>query len=223
MEKTASDKFDRHPSQIPGVSLVVSDLDGTLIRGDTVCETIARHLGHLERMREFELLRDQDQIAASRIELARYYHGRPQTELEGYLRSCRLAPGTAEGFKLLREYGVRTAIVSITWKFAVAWFTRLLGANHYVGTGLSEDGHVAHFWPKDKATYVTALMSELGLSRNEVAAIGDSWGDLEMLRSVGHPYYVGDQLPAGEAFIHLPGGDIHEIAQRVIRGGTAAR
>ncbi len=37
-----------------GIRLVAFDLDGTLLRGDTVCEVLARRLGRLDRMRELE-------------------------------------------------------------------------------------------------------------------------------------------------------------------------
>jgi hypothetical protein len=36
--------------------LAVFDLDGTLLRGLTVCEVLAGPLGHLERMQQFEAL-----------------------------------------------------------------------------------------------------------------------------------------------------------------------
>ncbi len=57
------------------VSLVAFDLDGTLIRGDTVCQVIARRMGHLECMDELELLTGLGGIAAARAELAGYMVG----------------------------------------------------------------------------------------------------------------------------------------------------
>lgn len=198
------------------VRLVAADLDGTLIRGDTVCETIAGRLGHLERMRELERLTSIDEIAAGRLELAGLYAGASLAELQAYLRYCRLAPGAREGFQLLHRAGIKTAIISITWEFAVAWFARELGADYYAGTRLSDEGEVAHFWPQDKAEYLSALMHRLGLARDEVAAIGDSWGDVEMLRLAGHAYYVGATLPQGVQLPHYPDADLHELARLII-------
>jgi len=41
-----------------GFRLVAFDLDGTLLRGDTVCEALARRMGHFERMRELEAIQE---------------------------------------------------------------------------------------------------------------------------------------------------------------------
>ncbi len=171
------------------VGLAAFDLDGTLIRDGTVCQAIARGMGHLERMNELELLTELGDIAAARAELAGYYAAASRDELLSYLEGCVLAPGAEEGFALLRRCGVRTAIVSITWGFAAERFADRLGADYWVGTGLPEDGRIEHFWPADKAIWLRDLMGRLGLGPERVAAVGDSWGDAEMLRAVGYPFW----------------------------------
>ncbi len=191
------------------------DLDGTLLRGDTVCQVIARRMGHLERMDELERLTNLAQIAAAREELAGYYAEASREELLSHLEGCTLAPGTEEAFALLQSRWVRTAIVSITWGFAAEWSADRLGADYWVGTGLSDEGRIEHFWPADNARWVRELIGRLGLRRDEVAAVGDSWGDAEMLRSVGHPFFVGRSLPPGLDAAHLPDGDILEVVHRM--------
>ncbi len=181
-----------------------------------MCQAIARAMGHLERMNELELLTRLDDIADARAELGGYYASATREQLLSYLERCELAPGAEEGFALLRYHKVRTALVSITWTFAVEWFARKLGADYWVGTGLSEDGHIEHFWPEDKARWVQDLMRDLGLRREQVAAVGDSWGDTQMLRVVGHPFYVGERLPDGLEATHCPSGDIAEITRRIL-------
>ena len=199
------------------MGLAAFDLDGTLLRGETVCEAIARQMGHLERMRELEGLRDQAEILAGRAELARYYRTVTVAELQSYLAVLRLAPGVEAGFRLLRHQGLKIALVSITWEFAVAWFARTLGADYYLGTGLSPDGHITHVWPADKARWVTALAGTLGLPLEAVAAVGDSWGDADMLRVVGRPFFVGVTRPAElEQVPHYPHSDMYAIAQRIV-------
>ncbi len=203
------------------VSLVAFDLDGTLIRGDTVCQVIARRMGHLERMDELELLRELGDIAAARAELAGYYTAASRDELLSYLEGCVLAPGAEEGFALLQRHGMRTAIVSITWSFAAEWFADRLGADYWAGTRLAEDGRIEHFWPVDKARWLRDLMRRLGLRPEQVAAVGDSWGDAEMLRVVGHPFYVGHVVPEGLHAQHCPGADILELAREMVGMGDA--
>ena len=104
------------------------DLDGTLLRGDTVLEAIARPLGRLDRTREFERLTQRADIKMAREEVATWYEGHGFSELRSYLETMNLAPGAHSAFRLLKRYDIKTAIVSITWEFAVEWFAQKLGA-----------------------------------------------------------------------------------------------
>jgi HAD superfamily phosphoserine phosphatase-like hydrolase len=203
------------------VRLVAFDLDGTLLRGDTVCVALARRLGRVAEMEAFERLTDQEALRAARAEMARWYGACARDTLRAYLADLRFAPGAREAFRLLRRRGVATAIVSITWEFAVAHAATLLGTDRFVGTGLGDDGEIAHFWPEDKARWLRGLAADRGLVMDEVAAVGDSWGDVPMLRAVGHPYFVGSSLPAGlEHAVHVPGGDLRRVAEHVVGPAT---
>lgn len=206
--------------------LAAFDLDGTLLRGDTVCEALARKLGHLERMRELEATQeerqDRDSLVFLREELAAYYQGVPALELRSYLSTLTLAPGAREGFALLRQAGIVTAIVSITWEFAAEWFAAELGADYYVGTRLLDDGSVEHFWPEDKAVWLEELMRRQGIRRDETVAVGDSWRDIPMLEAAGVRVYVGKVLPRALMAIHLPDGDIGSVARVVTQWRSAS-
>jgi phosphoserine phosphatase len=199
------------------------DLDGTLLWGDTVCEALARPLGRLDRMQEFEQISasDVDRARAARKEMAGWYETPTLPELHSSLASMRLAPGAHEGLSLLKRHGFTVAIVSITWEFAVEWFARQFGADYFVGTRLSPEGRVVDFWPGDKAVWLRELAVKLGVPMERVAAVGDSSGDIEMLQAVGHPYWVGHDLPAGLRASHHPNGDIERIAQDIV--ATAGR
>lgn len=202
------------------IRLAAFDVDGTLIRPDTCCEAIARPLGRLERMREFERLSTVAQITAARAEMAGWYAGRSHAELCKPLADTTLAPGLYAGFARLRRHGIATALVSITWDFAVAWFARFLNADYYVGTNLAASGTITHFWPEDKARWIRALASDLDIGLDQVAAVGDSAGDVPMLQTVGLPFFVGQALPPGlSAVTHVPAGDIDRIARGIIAAG----
>lgn len=198
------------------VRLVAFDLDGTLLRGDTVCQAIARRMGHLARMNEIEQLQERAAIAAARVELAGYYQSISHDELVAHVAGCQLAPGVQEGLALLRVHGLVTAVVSITWTFAVAWFAQQFGVDYWIGTGLTAAGDVTHFWPEDKSIWLANLMRELKLCPAQVAAVGDSTGDVAMLTAVAHGFYVGRELPADLAVNHRPDGNILSIAQEII-------
>lgn len=197
------------------VRLVAFDLDGTLIHGPTICETLAEPLGKLSRMREFEQLRDVAQLRAARQEMLTWY-GEPLNALCEQLTDVAIAPGADEAFELLARRGVQTAIVSITWSFAVEWFARRFGAGAWIGTG-AQSGEIQHFWPSDKPVWLARHAGALGIDMSEVAAVGDSHGDVPMLASVGHPFYVGADLPAEIAHaVHAPNADLYVIAQRIL-------
>jgi len=200
--------------------LAVFDLDGTLLRGPTVCEVLAQALGRLDHMKQLEALiaglADID-IAAAREEMVRWYREISVAELTSRLRSVKMAPRALEGITFLRRHGVAVAIASITWEFAVVWFARQLRVDYFVGTRLDPDGTILHFWPRDKVTWIQGLRDTLRIPESRVAAIGDSGGDIEMLQAVRHPVFVGATLPSGlPGVTHLPGADIATIAHWII-------
>jgi HAD superfamily phosphoserine phosphatase-like hydrolase len=200
--------------------LAVFDLDGTLLRGPTVCEVLARALGRLDHMRQLEALiaglRDID-IAAAREEMVRWYREIPLADLTSRLRSVTLAPRAAVGIALLRRHGVAVAIASITWEFAVAWFARQLQVDYCIGTRLEPGGRIRHFWPRDKVTWSQGLREMLRIPASRMAAIGDAAGDVEMLQAVRHPVFVGATLPSElPGVTHLPGADIATVAHGIV-------
>ena len=196
------------------------DLDGTLIRGQTACEAIAEGMGRINRMREFEQLRSNqiEEVMAAREEMAEYHSAFTFSDLCQQLATVSTAPGAGEGFALLRDHGFKIAIVSLTREFAAQWFADMLGADYVVGQGLSSEGLVNHFWPQDKAKWLTGLAAKLDVAMKDVAAVGDSRGDIPMLLSVGHRYWVGETIPSEleDKVIHEPAGDILLLAHRII-------
>ncbi len=197
------------------VRLVAFDLDGTLIRGPTICESLALPLGKLSRMREIEQLRDVAQIRAAREEMLSWY-GEPSHVLCETLSEVVIAPGAHEAFELFAQHGIPTVIVSITWNFAVEWFARRFGAGAWIGTGV-QSGEIQHFWPSDKPLWVARYANALGIELSEVAAVGDSYGDVPMLAAVGRPFFIGADLPAEIAHaVHAPNADLREIAGRIL-------
>jgi phosphoserine phosphatase len=157
-----------------------------------------------------------DEVKAAREEVAGWYEDSTLPELHSSLASMQLAPGVHEGRSLLKRHGFNIAIISITWEFAVEWFAHQFGAGYFIGTRLSLDGDITGFCPSDKPVWLKSLADRLGTPMHDVAAVGDSSGDLDILRAVGHPYWVGSHLPAGFTAAHHPDGDIERIAQDIV-------
>jgi HAD superfamily phosphoserine phosphatase-like hydrolase len=199
-----------------GIRLVLFDLDGTLIRGDTCCELIAARIGRLEQMRQFERCVSQDEIAAARAEMACWYSKYTEDELTASLDGAVEAPGLRAGFERLRARGVTIAIASITWSFAVKRFARRLSAQFHLGTELREDGTIAHIWPQDKAEWMLMLAAQLGIPIVQTAAVGDSASDMPMLLAAGRSFYVGSEQPPIR-IKHFPSGNIDAIVRELLR------
>jgi phosphoserine phosphatase len=205
-----------------GIRLVAFDLDGTLLRGDTVCEVLARRLGRLDRMRELEATAtDLEAQLLARAEMVSWYEDHTPAELQDFAAQARLAPGAREGFALLVEAGIEIAILSVTWGFAVEWFAGQLGASAWIGTSLEPDGSIGHVWPEDKSRWLESRLGTAGLSRRQVAAVGDSRGDLPLLHAAGLPVFVGPELLAElpTTTRHLPAADVRDIARLILDCG----
>jgi HAD superfamily phosphoserine phosphatase-like hydrolase len=201
----------------PYPKLVAFDVDGTLLRGETVCECIGRNIGKSAEMKIFEQLRSQSEIASARRTMLEWYAPFGKHVLLGYLKQLQPAPGTKIGLSRLRQQGIKTAFVSTTWHFAVEWLAAELGAGYAVGTRWLDTNEIVDFWPDDKVTWLTALLGELDVSSDALVAVGDSSGDLPMLKFAGRGYFVGSKMP--EAFPHLlhyPDADINSLVDDML-------
>jgi phosphoserine phosphatase len=168
--------------------VVAFDLDGTLLRGPTICELLARPLGRVVEMQRFEGLSSERQIAAARLEMARWYQGHSPAQLCTALESATWAPGAHKGVQLLRERGVDVVIASIR-----------------------------HVWPRDKGPWLRQVSAELGVLPTRVAAVGDSGSDTDLLSAASLRFFVGlGVAPVLPRVNHRPGGNIAAIAREIL-------
>lgn len=205
------------PRERSRIELVAFDVDGTLLRGPTLCECIADGIGRRQEMRAMERLTSANDIAAARAEMISWYRCHDMATLLGFVRAATFAPGAREGVAALKQSGVHVVLVSITWQFALDWVASELGADLAVGTRWCPDGTIEHFWPADKVTWLARHAARLGVRPARIAAVGDSAGDMQMLRYAGRGYFVGhgrEQLPAHVK--HLPAADIREIVRDIL-------
>jgi phosphoserine phosphatase len=202
--------------------LVVFDLDGTLLRGKTVCEILAAPLGRSHEMQQFEALTLEADIAQARALMATWYSGHTMVALQAHLANAHLAHDAAPSIVRLQEQGFEVAIASITWKFAVGWFAKELGVRHYLGTDLLPSHEISHIWGRDKATWMTTLASQYKIPYPRLAAVGDSNGDIEMLRVASLRFFVGAVPPSNVSdIIHCPNSDIGTIADHILDAWAA--
>jgi HAD superfamily phosphoserine phosphatase-like hydrolase len=199
------------------IRLAAFDLDGTLVRGETCVQAIARTVGRSDECAVFERLsmRDVAAVTHARETMAAWYRPYSLDELTHALDRLTLAPGSEEAFRLLRRHGVATAIVSITWSFAVESFARRLGADYAHGTHLTPSG-IEHVWPADKGDWLRGLIKRLELDPASVAAVGDSDGDRELLDAAGLRFFVGERPPDVPQLVHVPHANMLDIARLIV-------
>lgn len=203
------------PELVRGVA--VFDLDGTLLRGGTVCEILARPLGRLDEMRCIEALSAEEEIARARAQMWKWYEGHSIRDLQAHLEGACWAAGAHEAVSRLHEAEIVVGIASITWAFAVSWFAERLDVPHWLGTDTSADGAIVHVWGRDKATWLRQLAARAGVGQERTAAVGDSIGDRDMLLAAGLPISVGSRpIVDGETAIHMPGADLRRVADHIL-------
>src|SRR5215831_18545022 len=106
-------------------------------------------------MRAIEQLTSAKDIESARAQMISWYRCHDRTTLLRLVRSVTFAPGAREGVAALKQEGIQVALVSITWQFAVDWLASELCADFAVGTEWREDDTIRHFWPEDKAPWLT--------------------------------------------------------------------
>ncbi|MCU0764533.1 MAG: haloacid dehalogenase-like hydrolase [Burkholderiaceae bacterium] len=196
--------------------IVAFDLDGTLLRGPTVCEVLAESLGRLQEMRRFESFTHESDIVAARQEMARWFAEKPVSTLLRCLEGARWAPSAKEAIARLQARGIDVVILSITWVAAVEWFAAQLGVVRFLGTQHLPNGEIVHVFGRDKARYLRELIATTGVPRDRVAAVGDTHGDVDMLREASMRFFVGKEAPSLESVYHLPDADLTLVADRIL-------
>ncbi len=199
------------------IQLAIFDVDGTLLRGDTACQTVARGLGKYERMCEMERIKDVEQIVAAREEMAGWYIDAGLEGVKSHLSDLQWAPGVREGTAELKDAGIQLALASVTWSFAVEHVAEQLGISRFRSTELDfTTRNIRHAWGDTKSEYMHELAEALGIATTEIAAVGDSPGDYEMLRGAGLAIFVGNEPPDLTNVTHLPDADIRDVWKTIL-------
>lgn len=199
------------------VRLVVFDLDGTLLRGDSVLVALAHSIGRAERMIEMEQGHTLVDIKANAEEMAAWYMEHGRGSVEAGLSRLTPAAGADEGFQRLRDAGIETAIVSVTWQFAVEHFARRFGADYHAGSGLDwETGEISYFVSGCKKPWLQNRMATLGYGEEQVVAVGDSPLDFGLYELAGLSFHVGNSDPELERVRNRPDSGIHKLVEEIM-------
>ncbi len=207
------------------VGLVVSDLDSTLIRIETIDE-LAAELGLKERVAAITaraMVGELDFAAALRERVA-LLEGLPMERLEQVFETRMLPaiqPGARQTLAWLQQRGIPFAVVSGGFTFFLERLRRHLPIADFRACRLEVvDGRLSgRVTPPivdkhAKAEYLEALRRRLGLTPAQVVAVGDGANDVPMLRQAGLGVaYHGHPVARRHADARIDHGDWHTLRQ----------
>ena len=174
--------------------LVTLDLDGTLTRERSVWEYIHKQLGKWYGFAEDY----QNQFLAGKISYeefcerdAQVWKGMKVKELLEIVKTVPFHPGANELIHYLRQKGLKLSLVSSGLSLLSDWVHQKYGFDYSVSNdllhenGLLTGGVKIQVYYDEKAEWVRKILNKFGVKPEEVIAIGDSKGDIDMFQMVG--------------------------------------
>jgi len=174
--------------------LAIFDLDGTLTQERSIWEYIHKELGKWYGFAE----EYQKKFLAGEISYDRFceldaevWKGMEVEALSKIVRTVPFHPGIDELIGHLKQKGLKLAMVSSGLSLLSNWVHQRYGFDYSVSNDLlQEDGvltgkvRIQVYFDK-KAEWVEKILRQFGVKSEEMIAIGDSGGDLELFRMAG--------------------------------------
>ena len=173
--------------------LVAFDMDSTLIQGEVIDE-LARHAGAGDAVRAIteSAMRGELDFQQSFRKRVALLQGLPESALQRVIEEIPLTDGAERLVSTLRRLGYKTAILSGGFTFFGRVLQQRLGIDHLHANTLDvRDGLVTgEVIPPivdgaEKASRLSSIASQEGLSLEQCIAVGDGANDLPVLRLAG--------------------------------------
>ncbi len=174
--------------------LVVFDLDGTLTRERSIWEYIHIRLGKWYGFAE----EYQEQFLAGKISYeefcerdAQVWSGMKVEELLEIVKTVPFHPGADELIAHLKQKGLKLSVVSSGLSILSNWIHQKYGFDYSVSNDLLHENGVLtgrvkiQVYYDKKAEWVKRILERFDMRPEEVMAIGDSIGDIDMFQMVG--------------------------------------
>jgi len=181
------------PAEGQRKSLLVADMDSTVVAGETLDE-LADFAGLKDRIAAItaRAMNGELDFKAALRERVAMLKGLPVTALEQCWQRVRLSGGARELVATMRAHSAYTALVSGGFTFFTGRVATLCGfdlhrSNTLLDDGAALTGQVAEpILDRDtKLATLTGLAVEHGLPLSATLAVGDGANDLDMLRAAG--------------------------------------
>jgi phosphoserine phosphatase len=175
--------------------LVIFDLDGTLTQERSIWEYIHKQLGKWYGFAE----EYQNQFLAGEISYeefcerdAQVWKGMRVEELLEIVKTVPFYPGVEELINYLKQKGLKLSMVSSGLSLLTNWVHQKYGFDYSVSNDLLHGNGVLtgkvkiQVYFDKKAEWVEKILKQFGVRSEEVIAIGDSKGDIDMFQMVGY-------------------------------------
>jgi phosphoserine phosphatase len=184
--------------------LVIFDLDGTLTQERSIWEYIHKRLGKWYRFAE----EYQSQFLAGKISYEEFCERDAQVwkgmKVEQLLKIVETVPfhtGVDELIQYLKEKGLKLSMVSSGLSLLSNWVHKKYGFDYSVSNDLLYENGVLtgkvkiQVYYDKKAEWVRRIMKKFEVRSEEVMAIGDSKGDIDMFQMVGFSIAFNSSCP----------------------------
>ena len=174
--------------------LVIFDLDGTLTQERSIWEYIHKQLGKWYGFAE----EYQNQFLAGKISYERFceldaevWKGMSVEKLLEIVKTVPFHQGTDELISYLKNRGLKLAMVSSGLSILSKWVHQRYGFDYSVSNDLLYENGILtgkvkiQVYYDQKAEWVKRILNQFGVRPEEVIAIGDSVGDIDMFQMVG--------------------------------------
>ena len=184
--------------------LVIFDLDGTLTQERSIWEYIHKRLGKWYGFAE----KYQNQFLAGEISYeefcerdAQVWKGMNVEELLKIVETVPFHPGVDELINYLKQKQLKLSMISSGLSLLSDWVHQKYGFEYSVSNDLLHENGVLtgkvkiQVYYDKKAEWVRRIMKEFGVESEEVIAIGDSRGDIDMFQMVGFSIAFNSSCP----------------------------
>ena len=174
--------------------LIIFDLDGTLTRERSIWEYIHIRLGKWYGFAE----EYQKQFLAGKISYeefcerdAQVWKGMRVEELLEIVKTVPFHPGVDELIHYLKQKGLKLSMISSGLSLLTDWVHQKYDFDYSVSNDLLHENGILtgkvkiQVYYDKKAEWVKKILKQFGVKPEEVIAIGDSKGDIDMFQRVG--------------------------------------
>ncbi|MEW6069610.1 MAG: HAD family phosphatase [Candidatus Thermoplasmatota archaeon] len=175
--------------------IVVFDLDGVLVNIDSSWEFVHEHFGvnNNESLQAYLKSEINDEEFMKRDIMLWLKNGNLHiSKIEGILKDVPIMAGAKETIHELKQYGIKTAIISGGLDILAERVKRALGIDYSIANSLATDSKgfllgygILNVALTDKATPLKRLLASTGIKAEDCVAVGNSRFDISMFEVAG--------------------------------------